>query len=53
MTILDRLHVPRPDGLSAMLLVLLIITPVTLAHASPQIRLGSPAFMIRPISTTS
>jgi len=35
MTILDRLHVPRPDGLSAMLLVLLIITPVTLAHASP------------------
>jgi len=35
MTILDRVHAPRPDGLSAMLLVLLIITPVTLAHASP------------------
>jgi len=35
MTILDRLHPPRPDGLSAMLLALLIITPVTLAHASP------------------
>jgi len=35
MTILDRLHAPRPDGLSAMLLVLLIIAPVTLAHASP------------------
>jgi hypothetical protein len=37
MTILDRLHAPRPDGLSAMLLVLLIIAPVTLAHASPPI----------------
>ena len=35
MTILDRLYAPRPDGLSAMLLVLLIIIPVTLAHASP------------------
>lgn len=35
MTILDRLHAPRPDGLSAMLLVLLLIAPVTLAHASP------------------
>jgi len=35
MTILDRLHTLRPDGLSAMLLVLLIIAPVTLAHASP------------------
>ena len=35
MTILDRLHPPRPAGLSAMLLVLLIIAPVTLAHASP------------------
>jgi len=35
MIILDRLHAPRPDGLSAMLLALLIITPVTLAHASP------------------
>jgi hypothetical protein len=35
MTILDRLYAPRPDGLSAMLLVLLIIAPVTLAHASP------------------
>ena len=35
MTILDRLHAPRPAGLSAMLLVLLMIAPVTLAHASP------------------
>ena len=35
MSIPDRLHAPRPDGLSAMLLVLLIIAPVTLAHASP------------------
>ena len=35
MTILDRLHAPRPDGISAMLLVLLLIAPVTLAHASP------------------
>ena len=35
MTVLDRLHVPRPDGLTAMLLVLLLIAPVTLAHASP------------------
>jgi len=35
MTILDRLHPPRPAGLSTMLLVLLIIAPVTLAHASP------------------
>jgi len=35
MTILDRLHVPRIDRLSAMLLVLLLIAPVTLAHASP------------------
>ena len=35
MPILDRLHAPRPDGLSAMLLALLIIAPVTLAHASP------------------
>src|SRR5262244_449397 len=35
MTILDRSHAPRPDGLSAMLLVLLIIAPITLAHASP------------------
>src|SRR5215510_16109474 len=35
MTILDRVHAPRPDGLSAMLLVLLVIVPVTLAHASP------------------
>ena len=35
MTIFDRLYAPRPDGLSAMLLVLLIIIPVTLAHASP------------------
>ena len=35
MTILDRLHAPRPNSFSAMLLVLLIITPVTLAQASP------------------
>ena len=35
MIILDRVYAPRPDGLSAMLLVLLIIAPVTLAHASP------------------
>jgi|SRR5215467_13750766 len=35
MTILDRLQAPRPGGLSAMLLALLIIAPVTLAHASP------------------
>jgi len=35
MTILDRFHAPRPGGLSAMLLALLIIVPVTLAHASP------------------
>jgi hypothetical protein len=35
MTILDRLHVRRPDGLSAMLLALLIIAPITLVHASP------------------
>src|SRR5215831_675148 len=34
MTILDRRHVPRPAGLSV-LLALLIIAPVTLAHASP------------------
>ena len=35
MTILDRLHAPRPDGLSGMVLALLAIIPVTLAHASP------------------
>ena len=35
MTILDRLYVPRPDRVSAMLLLLLIVAPVTLAHASP------------------
>src|SRR5262245_41736399 len=35
MTILDRWHAPRPAGLSAILLVLLIIAPVTLAHVSP------------------
>ena len=34
MTILDRLHAPRPAGLS-MLLALLLVAPVTLAHASP------------------
>src|SRR5262247_1895510 len=35
MTILDRSRAPRPAGLSAMLLVLLMTAPVTLAHASP------------------
>jgi len=35
MTILDRLHAPRPAGLSVMLLTLVIIAPVTLAYASP------------------
>src|SRR5262245_49975055 len=35
MTILDRLHAPRPAGLSVMLLTLVIIAPFTLAHASP------------------
>src|SRR5215467_14846543 len=35
MTILDRLHAPRSGRLGAMLLALLIIAPVTLAHASP------------------
>src|SRR5215469_18348007 len=35
MTILDRSHAPRRDGLNAMLLALLIIVPITLAHASP------------------
>jgi len=35
MIILDRSHAPRPAGLTAMLLVLLTIAPVTLAHASP------------------
>src|SRR5262245_61691640 len=35
MAVLDRWHAPRPDSLSAMLLVLLMIAPVTLAHASP------------------
>src|SRR5262249_27793788 len=35
MTILDRLHAPRLPRLSVTLLALLIIVPVTLAHASP------------------
>ena len=35
MTILDRLHAPRLPGLGVTLLALLIIGPVTLAHASP------------------
>ena len=35
MIFLDRLHAPHPDGLSAMLLGLVMIVPVTLAHASP------------------
>src|SRR5262249_16630367 len=35
MTILDRWHVPRLPRLSVTLLTLLVIVPVTLAHASP------------------
>ena len=35
MTILDPFHTPRLRGLSITLLALLIIAPVTLAHASP------------------
>src|SRR5215467_2793929 len=35
MTLLDRLRAPRLLGLSVTLLALLIIAPVTLAHASP------------------
>src|SRR5215468_567512 len=35
MTILDRSHAPRVRGLGVTLLALLIIAPVTLAHASP------------------
>ena len=35
MTILDRSHAPRLCGLSVTLLALLVIVPVTLAHASP------------------
>src|SRR5262245_22486310 len=35
MTILDRLHASRFPGLSVTLLALLVIVPVTLAHASP------------------
>ena len=35
MTILDRLHAPRLLRLSVTLLALLVIVPVTLAHASP------------------
>jgi len=35
MTILDRFHAPRLRGLNVTLLALLIIVPVTLAHASP------------------
>jgi len=43
MTILDRLHAPRPAGLSATLLAFLIIAPVTLAHASPPDQTWIPA----------
>jgi len=50
MAILDRWHAPRPDSLSAMLLVLLMIVPVTLAHASPPIRPGSRVSTTRLIS---
>jgi len=53
MTILDCSHAPRRDGLNAMLLALLIIVPITLAHASPPIKSGSPASMIRLISMMS
>jgi len=35
MTILDRSPAPRLRGLSVTLLALLVIVPVTLAHASP------------------
>jgi len=35
MIILDRWPAPRPAGLSVMLLTLVIVAPVTLAHASP------------------
>ena len=35
MTILDRLRAPRVPRLSVMLLTLLVIVPVTLAHANP------------------
>src|SRR5262249_39018764 len=35
MTILDRSHAPRLCGLSVTLLALLVVVPVTLAHASP------------------
>jgi len=35
MTILDRLRVPRFPRLSVTLLALLLVVPVTLAHASP------------------
>jgi hypothetical protein len=35
MTILDRLQAPRSAGMGAILLALLIITPITLVHASP------------------
>ena len=35
MTILDRSHAPRVRGLGVTLLALLVIVPVTLAHASP------------------
>jgi len=35
MTILDRWHAPRLRGLCVTLLALLVIVPLTLAHASP------------------
>src|SRR5262245_5542070 len=35
MTILDRLHAPRPAGLRVMLVMLVISVSVTLAHSSP------------------
>jgi len=35
MTVPDLLHAPRLSGLSVTLLALLIILPITLAHASP------------------
>jgi len=53
MTILDRLHAPRLLRLSVTLLALLVIVPVTLALASPLIRPGSLASMMKVISMMS
>ena len=53
MTILDRSHAPRLCGLSVTLLALLVVVPVTLAHASPPDQTCSPASMIKLISMMS